>query len=143
MQGNFTTVAKTLHNLTELQALDLSGNAGLTGSLVATADTASDGICALVKKQLVYLNLEFDGLTGSIPGCVLGPGSSLQTVSLGAGPQWWCRHLIREWGAACINSTSIMAHLGEKNCSAGLVALACWACVCVAWACGFVKGAAC
>ena len=68
-----------------LKHLNLFGNAGLTGPM-ANAMTAmfGSGVCALARSSLRTLDLMGVSGGGSLPPCLLGAGSRLIELNMGA-----------------------------------------------------------
>lgn len=72
-QGDIAYFGAAALQLSHLESLILSRNRYLTGSLDKL-------FCQPVRRSLTYLDVSFNNINGTIPSCLLGPGTSMAIV---------------------------------------------------------------
>ena len=84
-QAALSDVFAALSGATGLKHLNLYGDQGVSGPMASPmATTFGSGVCALARSSLLTLQLMGVNGSGALPPCLLGTGSRLEELNLGA-----------------------------------------------------------
>jgi hypothetical protein len=125
-QAALSDVFAALSGATGLKHLNLYGDQGVSGPMQsAMAATFGSGVCSLARSSLRTLQLMGVNGSGSLPPCLLGTGSRLVELNLGAPDIRGDTHVLaalRFTESAVYADSDVLTSVGSGVCRP-----ACWA----------------